>query len=326
MNGFSSADMSTAAANGYAEGYQAGYADAVKVFEAAQPAAAQEAVAWAEGYASGVIDERTSEANIGIAGYGAKVEPARANPYLYAAPVAAAPVDGLHLAVIGRTHFGNPIPQEWYAAARELLASTPAAPGIVPVHFVNLMDILRDEYAEVNWDTSAPLNSVRDSLISALNAYDDVRAVLTYTPSPMAAPGIDLEQFRLLANSWIVEAAGIAAEAKHACADELLALIDASPKGVINPEWSLHDRVEFALRDAGFDLDEAAFVAEAASVANGDLDSPKGGSTSDCPIIRLAPGEYTDWEKRVWRRGVIECATQPDIAAAMQATSAEVGE
>ncbi|WP_313645300.1 hypothetical protein [Stenotrophomonas sp.] len=49
---------------------------------------------------------------------------------LYAAPVAAAPVDGLHLAVIGRAHFGNPIPQEWYAAARELLASTPAAPGI----------------------------------------------------------------------------------------------------------------------------------------------------------------------------------------------------
>lgn len=44
--------------------------------------------------------------------------------------------------------------------------------------------------------------------------------------------------------------------------------------------------------------------------------SPKRGSMSDCPIIRLAPGEYTDWGKRVWRRGVIEAVTQPDIALA----------
>lgn len=34
--------------------------------------------------------------------------------------------DGLTLAVIGHKHFGNPIPQAWYAAAKELLASTPA--------------------------------------------------------------------------------------------------------------------------------------------------------------------------------------------------------
>ncbi len=44
MNGFSAADMSTAAANGHAEGYQAGYADAVKAVEVGKPAAAQEAV------------------------------------------------------------------------------------------------------------------------------------------------------------------------------------------------------------------------------------------------------------------------------------------
>lgn len=37
--------------------------------------------AWAEGYSQGVEDERTSEDNIGIAGFGAKVEPARENPY-----------------------------------------------------------------------------------------------------------------------------------------------------------------------------------------------------------------------------------------------------
>jgi hypothetical protein len=39
------------------------------------------ALAWEEGYRAGVEDERTSEANIGIAGFGAKVNPARNNPY-----------------------------------------------------------------------------------------------------------------------------------------------------------------------------------------------------------------------------------------------------
>jgi hypothetical protein len=39
------------------------------------------AKAWDEGYRAGVNDERMSEANIGIAGFNAKVEPARNNPY-----------------------------------------------------------------------------------------------------------------------------------------------------------------------------------------------------------------------------------------------------
>jgi hypothetical protein len=39
------------------------------------------AAAWAEGYRTVVEDERTSEANIGIAGFDAKVNPARQNPY-----------------------------------------------------------------------------------------------------------------------------------------------------------------------------------------------------------------------------------------------------
>lgn len=41
----------------------------------------ESAKAWAEGYHQGVEDERTSEANIGIAGFGMKVNPARQNPY-----------------------------------------------------------------------------------------------------------------------------------------------------------------------------------------------------------------------------------------------------
>jgi hypothetical protein len=39
------------------------------------------AKAWSEGYRRGIDDERTSASNIGIAGFNAKVEPARHNPY-----------------------------------------------------------------------------------------------------------------------------------------------------------------------------------------------------------------------------------------------------
>lgn len=39
-------------------------------------------IAWDEGYAAGVNDEQISESSIGVAGFGAKVKPARENPYL----------------------------------------------------------------------------------------------------------------------------------------------------------------------------------------------------------------------------------------------------
>jgi hypothetical protein len=50
------------------------------------------AQAWDEGYRAGIDDERTSEANIGIAGMGMKVEPARNNPYHTTPPTQPAPV------------------------------------------------------------------------------------------------------------------------------------------------------------------------------------------------------------------------------------------
>jgi flagellar biosynthesis/type III secretory pathway protein FliH len=56
--------------------YYGGYEDLLQ--EAFEAGAAK---AWAAGYQQGVEDERTSEANIGIAGFGMKVEPARENPY-----------------------------------------------------------------------------------------------------------------------------------------------------------------------------------------------------------------------------------------------------
>jgi|GEM_PF-3660698 len=82
-NGFSSADMSTAAANGHAEGYHAGFEDAAKLAELCTPAAAQKAVA----IHVNAVDSDGSILYVypPIAKRGDKL-------YL-AAPVAAAPVD-----------------------------------------------------------------------------------------------------------------------------------------------------------------------------------------------------------------------------------------
>lgn len=62
-----------------------------RLAEAVKPQAEPVAsVAWQEGYRAGVNDERISEANIGIAGFGAKVEPNRNNPYAAPQPQASA--------------------------------------------------------------------------------------------------------------------------------------------------------------------------------------------------------------------------------------------
>lgn len=44
----------------------------------------------------------------------------------------------------------------------------------------------------------------------------------------------------------------------------------AAKPGRIDPSWTLHDRVEFALRDAGFDLDEASHIAALAAAFGRD--------------------------------------------------------
>jgi hypothetical protein len=56
---------------------------AITAIKQALAAPVQEPVAqaWDEGYRAGIDDERTSEDSIGIAGFDAKVEPARNNPY-----------------------------------------------------------------------------------------------------------------------------------------------------------------------------------------------------------------------------------------------------
>ncbi len=62
------------------------------------------AKAWAEGYRQGIEDERISEANIGIAGFGAKVNPNRENPYAnsHPAPAVAGELDPLRAYEFGQ--------------------------------------------------------------------------------------------------------------------------------------------------------------------------------------------------------------------------------
>ncbi len=138
-NVFSAADMSTAAANRHRDGYQAGYADAVKAIEAAQPAAAQEAVAWQVG-----DDFYTSEslAIEGIQQWGPSGSIAIP---LYAAPVAAAPaVDVAILRALAdrwatdRSYTGSPV-DDIRALIEKPTMSTPAAPGIDLAQFKDLI-------------------------------------------------------------------------------------------------------------------------------------------------------------------------------------------
>ncbi len=85
-------------------------------------------------------------------------------------------------------------------------------------------------------------------------------------------------------------------------AEPINALQSVDPeRGHIDPSWPLHDRVEFALRDAGFDLDEAAFVAESVvAQQNAAVDSfarqPVG--EPDEPIFQV---KHHDDTEATWR-------------------------
>lgn len=146
------------------------------------------ATAWAEGYASGVIDERTSDANIGVAGFGAKIDPARENPYLFTAPVAAAPAGSL-----------------------------------------------------------SPLSRIADAF-GVTGTWDQIADAVIVRSTP-AAPRIDLTPIKLLVLAWRHMEGGNGSmasqnrkDAFRRCANELekaLKLIDASPKGGIEPVATL---------------------------------------------------------------------------------------
>lgn len=99
-----------------------------------QPASAPVGVgdAWQEGYQQGVLDERTSEANIGITGYGAKIEPARVNPYALAQQPR--PDDGEAVACQWRLD-SSPYAEIWESACGESWSFTTDGPAENNVRF-----------------------------------------------------------------------------------------------------------------------------------------------------------------------------------------------
>lgn len=122
-----------------------------------QPASAPVGVAgaWQEGYRQGVLDERTSEANIGIAGFDAKVEPARVNPYLSQQPAPVAPVG-----VEGKM--------------RELWAEWPAS--------------VRDEALEVLRNVDTQLSATGQASARIERLINVLAGMKTTAPQPASAP------------------------------------------------------------------------------------------------------------------------------------------
>lgn len=194
MNGFSAADMSTAAANGFRDGL------------AAQPAAAQEAVAWQVG------DEFYTSESLAIEGIqqwgpsGAIAIP------LYAAPVVAAPVvDG-----------------------RDVRSAIAGIEGSVAVgsdgEWVSVRRTARD----------AAVTALRNLSSDCSHIYAAYAEAKASTP---AAPGIDLEQFREVLERDIKNARAFCDVKRIEECQRLTAMIDASPKGGINArvafeEWA----------------------------------------------------------------------------------------
>lgn len=196
MNVFSAEDINAAAASAHNTGYQAGYADAVQAYELGKPAAAQEAVAVVDGPDRGASISSTATL----------IRALPSGTKLFAAPVAAAPVD-----LIER--------------CKEIIAWQKT--GVLTGNALRA-------YADARWpDEHAKLQIAENE--TAREAYR-ILSVATATSTP-AAPGIDLAEMvksnlrsikslaRVLPISH-VSAANIVCEADHA-----IALIDASPKG-----------------------------------------------------------------------------------------------
>lgn len=205
MNGFTAADMSTAAANGFRDGL------------AAQPAAAQEAVAWQVG------DEFYTSESLAIEEIqqwgpsGAIAIP------LYAAPVAAAPVDA-------------PSIESAHAMGAKGAPANDAERLAFEAWMRGHCWALCATWDGAGYRSDAEQgggycpNAARTRMLWA--AWRD-RAALASNP---AAPGIDLEQFReavlaqhaALMDSWCGDTE--TKEAADKQRDQLLTLIDASPK------------------------------------------------------------------------------------------------
>lgn len=115
--------------------------------------------AWAEGYRAGVDDERMSEANVGVAGFGAKVHPARENPYAAAQP--SKPIDWERIARVQDCKLRAMCDEPGaFEKLRELLNRCEAEPD---AETFKLIRDCRDAFAEElsAWDIDPPVAHVK---------------------------------------------------------------------------------------------------------------------------------------------------------------------
>lgn len=256
------------------------------------------------------------------------------NTLLYAAPVSAAPADNLH------AHLLHMLGAKDHEDAGRIIGELHAATMRTPA--------AQEAVYEISHVSPMNFGGFCAQIITPTKLE---RGTKLYAAPVTAAPGIDLRQpvayLDLGAGGYVDVGSSLSDEqlAELPKGRHMLGIIGTygvdgyvpadSPKGDpehgrIDPSWSLHDRVEFALRDAGFDLDEAAFVAEAASVANGDLESPKGGSEArDAARYRWLREFAVNGSIGIPFHGWLNCdepASEWDSAidAAMQAGDAEV--
>lgn len=173
-NAFTAADMTTAAANGHRDGYQAGYADAVKAVEVGKPAAAPvvrraiadeapfglstaEKIAWARGVNDCLAEYRD-----------AAIPEIDSGLYSWLQERGICPDSHEGMIEMGE------VVEALNEHERQLLESTPAA----PVVDVATLRALADRWATDRSYTGSPV--------------DDIRALIEKpTMSTPAAPGID---------------------------------------------------------------------------------------------------------------------------------------
>lgn len=149
---------------------------AISALSAGQ-AGGEAAKAWAEGYRAGVEDERISEANIGTAGFGAKVEPSRQNPY---ATPATESHDMTAMLERGAKAWAGVDAQELRAGA------TQAEPAMTPEQVERVLDI-----ATILRRGTRSMATLRDAADLLENVYLHMRAA-----EPARVPQVDdLAQF-----------------------------------------------------------------------------------------------------------------------------------
>ena len=323
MNGYDAQDMATQGADGFRDGYQAGYADAVKAVEAGKPAAAQEAVA----YWRVTFRMYRDDPELCVLFVGGQEQPSLDSLGVTPRPLELVSVEPRFVKQHRWDQYGercldcgdkdwmnNPVcrqrltdpcieatPSIAVDPSTEVTPVSTAAPvAAAPVgldaHGLRALDnCIRDLRRLLELADDFALDEMQmQSLETAIESME-----LRKVASTPAAPGFDLEQFREAVVFWRDCAVrefryGTASEA-----DALLALIDASPKG------------------GSTDAKDAArwryIRRKLCLTGNGD-------GTCSMQVINL-PASIHGWPDP----GQVSEFCDTAIDAAMQSTSAEVG-